>query len=136
VRTLSLATLLFIPGCAGGGQAVTWGDSLAQAEARAAEEGRPIVIVFTARGDEYCTRFESESLRHPQVTPLLAQFVCVRIEAFRSDGTDPAFRRFGFAGVPAIACLGRNGDLIDSREHGPEPDGLQQMLRGVLDRAK
>ncbi len=127
---IALLLAVLAAGCAAGAHS----SSLDAARETARREGKRLCLVFGAKGDDQCARFERETLEDPAVAPALSKFVVVRIDAFGTAGRDATFAKLGFAGVPAVAFTTADLEVLDSRQYGPSPDEFVRVAQGVLDR--
>ena len=86
--------------------AVAWSDNLNGSLARAQNEFKPLLVIFTTPECPWCTRFKRETLAEKEVQEALQNFICVDIDTTR----DPAAaQRHQIRGVPATLILSGDG---------------------------
>ncbi len=85
---------------------LAWEDSLDAAAARAAAEGRPILIYLTMPNCNICRHLEATTLADPAVRQRLRDWVCVRIDVTVDRATAA---RLGVEGTPTLVMLGSDG---------------------------
>jgi thiol-disulfide isomerase/thioredoxin len=91
--------------------------------ARAAEQGKPMLVFFTAPWCHYCHQMADEAFTHPQVVRLAEQFVCILVDA---DREPRVCRQFQVTGYPTIQFLSPRGVPLE-RVVGKKP-GHQLMM--------
>lgn len=111
VRALLLAAGLGLSAVAGQGApaavpSVTWTENLGGALARAGNELRPILLVFSSPDCPWCIRMKSETLAEKEVLTALEGFICVGIDTSRDA---QAAREFQVRGVPLTMILSGDG---------------------------
>ncbi|NLF85080.1 MAG: thioredoxin fold domain-containing protein, partial [Lentisphaerae bacterium] len=85
---------------------VAWSDNLNGALARAQNEFKALLVIFTTPECPWCTRFKRETLAEKEVQEALRDFICVDIDTTR----DPAAaQRHQIRGVPATLILSGDG---------------------------
>jgi len=86
--------------------AVTWSENLSGALARAGNELKPVLLVFSSPDCPWCVRLKSETLGEKEVLKALEGFICVAIDTSR----DPkAAQEFQIEGVPMTLILAGDG---------------------------
>jgi len=90
---------------------------------RAASEGKPMLLFFTARWCKFCHQMADEAFTHPQVVRLSNHFVCTLIDA---DAEPAVCRQFQVTGFPTIQFLSARGTPLE-RIVGKKP-GHQVMM--------
>ncbi len=114
------------------GPKITWATDEAGALARAASEGKPVMIDFTADWCAACKELEHYTYTDPAVIEAASGMVTVMIDATRGD--DPAVKalveKYGVAGLPTVKFLKPDGTpLEDLTVTGflPAPEFLPHM---------
>ena len=82
-----IATLAFVAaatGTAAAQDAIAWREDLAEAQAEAAKEHRPLVVIFVAGWCSACALFERDTLPSPLITARADRFVWVRLDVERN----------------------------------------------------
>ena len=85
---------------------IAWEESFDSALARAAAEGRPILIYLTMPNCNICRHLEATTLADPAVRQRLRDWVCVRLDV-TVDRELAA--RLGAEGTPTLVTLGSDG---------------------------
>jgi HEAT repeat protein/cytochrome c biogenesis protein CcdA/glutaredoxin len=116
---LMLAAGVILPAVVGWSEpavvpAVTWTENLSGALARAGNELKPVLLVFSSPDCPWCVRLKSETLAEKDVLAALEGFICVSIDTSRDAKTA---REFQVRGVPATVILSGDG-RIQSRVEG------------------
>jgi thiol:disulfide interchange protein DsbD len=94
---------------------LTWLSSETAALAQAREQGKPVVMDFTADWCLPCREFDVRVFAHPEVAAVLQDFVLVKIDVTREDEDDrlPAIKqRYGVDTLPAVRLLDPSGTVI------------------------
>jgi thiol:disulfide interchange protein len=73
---------------------------------RARQEGRPMLVFFTAAWCHFCHQMEAEAFNDGQVTRLSRQFICILVDADREPNVCQEFR---IPGYPAVQFLTPQG---------------------------
>jgi len=81
---LSLAMLLGALSAAAAQETIQWREDLAEAQAEAAKDKKPLVVVFVAGWCSACAAFERDTLPSPLVTAMATRFVWVRLDVERN----------------------------------------------------
>lgn len=126
--------------------AIAWSDNLDGALARARNEFKPVLVIFTSPGCPWCERFKRETLAEREVLAALENFICVEIDTTRDSATP---QRHQIRNVPATLILSGDGraqwgmegfmdmqallKFIDVYRHlGASPEGTPPWLDGWL----
>jgi thiol:disulfide interchange protein len=86
--------------------AVAWGQDLSQALATANQQGKPVLINFTSAGCVYCKQMEREVIPQEEVLSEIAEFVPVKIDAWKDEATAA---RYGVGGLPGYVVTRPDG---------------------------
>lgn len=86
--------------------AVTWTENLGGALARAGNELKPVLLVFSSPNCPWCVRLKSETLAEKEVLAALEGFICVSIDTSRDEKTA---REFQVDGIPLTMILSGDG---------------------------
>ena len=81
---LALAMLLGAWRAAAAQDGIPWREDLAQAQAEATREHKPLVVVFVAGWCSACAAFERDTLPSPLVTTHVSRFVWVKLDVERN----------------------------------------------------
>jgi thiol:disulfide interchange protein len=93
LKTISRGKIDFIQGYSDGYQ-------------RAQEEGKPMLVFFTAQWCNFCHQMEAEAFADSQVVQLASQFVCILVDA---DQEPAVCQEFRVRGYPTIQFLSARG---------------------------
>jgi len=86
--------------------AVTWTENLNGALARAGNELKPVLLVFSSPDCPWCVRLKTETLAEKEILAALEGFICVAIDTSR----DPKIaQEFQVRGVPLTMILSGDG---------------------------
>lgn len=100
----------------------------------AKEKNLPMVVDFTAEWCEACHVLDKTVLSNPSVTPLLSQFVLLRIDVTDDTPENEAKRKhFGVMSLPTILFLSRDQKILENpRVHGViSPEEFLKFLRSL-----
>jgi thioredoxin-related protein len=81
---LALALVLGAWRAAGAQDSIPWREDLAKAQAEAAKERKPLVVVFVAGWCSACAAFERDTLPSPLITAHASRFVWVKLDVERN----------------------------------------------------
>jgi thiol:disulfide interchange protein len=81
-------------------------NSYQQGLAAAAQQGKPLLVFFTASWCDYCHQMADEALLDPKVVRLGRQFVCVRVDA---DVEQNVCRELQVPAFPTLLFLSPRG---------------------------
>lgn len=104
---------------------------------QAVEEGKPVILVFTADWCPFCRRLERETFTDGEVARLAKQFTVFRVDMTSSNlppETAELAKQYGAEGLPTVAFLNGQGEWLQSLTLvGYEPPReFAQRLRQVL----
>jgi thiol:disulfide interchange protein DsbD len=127
---------------AAGGAALSVGTAAEQWQAdeagalrRARELGRPVIIDFRADWCAACKELERKTFPHPEVAPLLAGFVKVRIDATEETEENAALRqKYGAMALPTVVLIRPDGTVAAdlTLRKFEEPEKFAERLRKFL----
>lgn len=87
---------------------IAWETSLAQAQAKAAAEGKLVMVDFYTEWCRWCQKLDAETFANEKVTKAIAEgFVSVRLNA-EKEGADQA-QQLGVEGYPTVVFLNAEG---------------------------
>lgn len=103
----------------------------------AVQEGKPVILVFTADWCPYCKQLERETLTDGEVARLAERFAVLRVDMTSSNPpaeTVELAKQYGAVGLPTVAFLSPQGEwLRDLTLMGYEPPrDFAQRMRRVL----
>lgn len=103
----------------------------------AVQEGKPVILMFTADWCPYCKQLERETLTDGEVARLAERFAVLRVDMTSSNPpaeTVELAKQYGAVGLPTVAFLSPQGEwLRDLTLMGYEPPrDFAQRMRRVL----
>lgn len=103
----------------------------------AVQEGKPVILLFTADWCPYCKQLERETLTDGEVARLAERFAVLRVDMTSSNPpaeTVELAKQYGAVGLPTVAFLSPQGEwLRDLTLMGYEPPrDFAQRMRRVL----
>jgi thiol:disulfide interchange protein DsbD len=114
---------------------VDWLHDEPEALARAGEEGKPLIIDFTAEWCVACKELEAFTFSDPDVqAELNARFVSAKIDCTeKTEEVERLFDKYGVRGLPTIVFYDSQGNLVeDERIIGfKDKDEMLEILRGI-----
>lgn len=113
---------------------VDWLHDEAEALARAEEEGKPLIIDFTADWCAACKELEAFTFSAPEVQTELQRFVSAKIDfTNRTDEVRRLSEKYNIRGLPLIVFYDSRGNLVeDQRVIGfIDEDEMMAILRGI-----
>jgi hypothetical protein len=96
---------------------------------RAAEDGRPLLVVFRGSWCRWSAELTQGTLADPRIVGLSRRFVCVAVDADRDAAT---CRRFAVDRFPSVLLLETDGSER-FRVTGSTAAGLADAMAGLLD---
>jgi thiol:disulfide interchange protein DsbD len=88
-------------------------ESFEQVLTRAKSEGRPVMIDFFAEWCAACKELDRETYPSLEVIEESGRFVNVKVDATQSDDAlDALMERFGVEGLPTVAFVSSNGEVL------------------------
>jgi len=105
------------PAAEGQNQTIEFVHGYRQGTQAAHEQGKPMLLFFTAEWCGYCHAMERETLRDPQIVALSKQFVCVIVDA---DAEPDVCRLFRVRGYPTVQFISPRGVALN-RLVGKQP---------------
>jgi len=93
-------------------QLTEWVHTMAEAEARAQQQDRPILVYCWADGSDYCTRLYQETLSAEDTAEALQPFVLYSAK-HGATGTAEVFERYGVKTLPTMLFVQPAGEAED-----------------------
>ncbi len=87
-------------------EALTWGDDIDQAVRKAAQDGKPVLVEFSAAWNPWCQALAEKTYPDEGVQDLLGRFVRVRVDAEKHP---ELMKRFKVEKVPTLIVLDAKG---------------------------
>ncbi len=115
-------------------QGVDWLHGEAEALERAAEEGKPLIIDFTADWCAACKELEAFTFSTPEVQAELERFVSAKIDFTTStDEVKRLSAKYNIRGLPLIVFYDSSGNLVqEQRVIGfIDKDRMLEILQGI-----
>jgi thioredoxin-like negative regulator of GroEL len=103
-----------------------WGADLAQGLAQAKQDGKPVVVDFSASWCGWCKKLEQDTFPDPGVQDLLGRYVRVRVDA---DTHPELVTQYGVKGLPTLLLLDSSGRTIRRVDGFRGAERLAQELR-------
>ncbi len=101
----------------------------------AREQNRPVIIDFRADWCAACKELERKTFPHPEVAPLLAKFVKVKIDATEETDENAALRqKYGALALPTVVFIRPDGTVANelTLRKFEEPSKFAERLRRFL----
>ncbi|GIV14846.1 MAG: hypothetical protein KatS3mg022_0281 [Armatimonadota bacterium] len=104
---------------------------------QATQQGKPVMLVFSADWCPFCRQLERETLTDGEVARLAQQFTVFRVDMTSSNlppETAELARKYGAEGLPTVAFINSHGEWVqDLTLVGYEPPrAFAQRMRRVL----
>ena len=101
---------------------VTWPESsLTEAQARAHDAGRPLLIHFFSETNAWCYRYDFYTFPDREVDALLRLFVLARIDVDKDRAK--SYQELGGRGMPTLMPLKASGERISFRLRTRDAEG-------------
>lgn len=110
---------------------VNWLDNIDTAFAQAANQFRPILILFSSPDCPWCVKLKNTTLKDNEVLNLLSEFISVEINVIQ-DRKTPAL--FSITGLPVIVITNSNGKELLRTEGYCNKQNLLSMFNAVLNK--
>jgi thiol:disulfide interchange protein len=107
---------------------------LSDALAKAKEEGKPVIAVFSAVWCGPCQAMKKEVYPSKEVKAYHDKFVWVYLDV-DDEANSAASEKYGVSGIPHIQFLNSQGKPIDKQVGSSAPEEFASTLKGVLKKA-
>ena len=108
---------------------IPWSTNIEDALHRAAANGQPVLMEFTADWCVFCKKMEKNTFPNPQVTHKISgNFVAVRVDADQNKGL---VKDLGIKGLPAILIVSPDLKVIKRISGFQTPEALIKQLDEV-----
>jgi len=92
-------------------------------------EGKPVMLVFTAKWCGWCRKLEEETLSKDSIIALSADFVCVKVDV---DEESELARSFRVRGIPVVLFTDEDGnELRRVVGFADEAELIDEMLKAL-----
>ncbi|MCB9849250.1 MAG: thioredoxin family protein [Phycisphaerales bacterium] len=128
LAVIGLGALFILRSQSEGPSAVAWGADLPAALTEAKTEDRPVLLAFSSSGCIYCKRMEAEVFPQDAVLAAVADFVPVKVDAWKDEATA---MRYGVDGLPTYFVLRSDGTpVLVADGYLPADDFLRFLQAG------
>ncbi len=127
-RKLSGLVIVIVAMCCSsvGAAEIPWSTNLEDSLHRAAANGQPVLMEFTADWCVFCKKMEKNTFPNPQVTQRISSnFVAVRVDA---DQNKDLVKDLGIKGLPAILIVSPDMKVIKRISGFQTPEALVKQL--------
>ncbi len=134
----AVAFTLFFGGERGATPGPDWLASESQGSERAATEGKPMLVDFSAEWCVACKELEHFTFSDERVIELSKSFVAVRVDATKqTPEIQSLMKKYGIVGLPWVAFVAPDGTILkDLTVTGfIDADAMLGRMRGALDGA-
>jgi YHS domain-containing protein/thiol-disulfide isomerase/thioredoxin len=108
---------------------IPWSTNIEESLQRAAANGQPVLMEFTADWCVFCKKMEKNTFPNPQVTQKISSnFVAVRVDADQNKGL---VKDLGIKGLPAILIVSPDLKVIKRISGFQTPEALIKQLDEV-----
>lgn len=112
-----------------GAAEIPWSTNIEDSLHRAASNGQPVLMEFTADWCVFCKKMEKNTFPNPQVTQKISSnFVAVRVDADQNKGL---VKDLGIKGLPAILIVSPDLKVIKRISGFQTPEALVKQLDEV-----
>lgn len=126
---LSLVVTFLVFTCTAAAQQVEWRTDYKEASKIARENGKPLLLDFSAKWCKPCLAMEKTFWTRPDVIELSGQFVCVKVDFDKEKGLAG---KYGVAAIPNVLTTDPWGNGLNySRGFGSNSDDILKRLRFV-----
>jgi len=112
---------------------LTWGHDEEAATQLAKEEGRPLMVDFTADWCAACKKLSKKTFAHPEVRKKTGHFVAVKIDA--TDDEDPKvaalMKKYGVVGLPTVVIYDSKGAEAKRINDFVPPEDFLAAVEGI-----
>jgi thioredoxin:protein disulfide reductase len=112
---------------------IVWLTSEAEGRAKAAAEGRPVLIDFGADWCKACKELEHSTFPHAAVRAAARRFVAIHIDATDDEATEIVTlqKKYGVVGLPTVIMLDKDGrEVVRFNEFVP-PERFVDAMKKV-----
>lgn len=114
-----------------------WLADEAEAFARAAREGMPVVMDFWAEWCAACIELDHQTWNQPEVLALAERFVPVKMDmTARNDRNKARNERFGVIGMPTVIFFDSAGNELERFSGFKDARAMVAVMERVLDRVE
>lgn len=111
---------------------IVWEPSLAEAQRKAADSGKPLVVDVGAEWCGWCKKLDKDTWPSPDVTAFTGDFVWVKVDDDRDKSMS---NKYKIQGLPTILVL--RGESVVARQEGYlEAGDMASFLKSALAKAK
>lgn len=120
-----------------GGARIEWLDSESDALKFAKQEGRPVMIEFTAKWCPPCRALDRSFFSKDDVVQISYQLVPLKVDAtVETDEVERLVNRYRVRGWPTVIFLDSNGERYrDLRVEDYDPEAIERGMREAIERA-
>ena len=109
---------------------IPWSTNIEESLHRAAANGQPVLMEFTADWCVFCKKMEKNTFPNPQVTHVISSnFVAVRVDA---DQNKSLVKDLGIKGLPAILIVSPDLTVLKRISGFQTPEALVKQLDEVV----
>jgi thiol:disulfide interchange protein DsbD len=99
------------------GQQIAWVHDFEEGMAKAAEEGKPVMVDFYADWCTWCKKLDADVFSRPDVAQASRDFVAIKVDTDEDPETES---KYGVSGLPTVVFLQSDGTEI-RRSRGAVP---------------
>jgi len=110
---------------------IKWLNNINTAFANASSQFRPVMILFSSTHCPWCVKLKNTTLKAPEVTNLLSEFITVNINV---DLDKKTASLFGIRGIPVIVITNSDGRELIRTEGFISKENMLSMIDAVLNK--